>query len=84
MRDPARVRRITALIQELWEQRPDLRYFQLISWLEHEYSKQNNLFDKGDLIDKDEKNFEMPIDAVDLFHLEDDKLERFLKQMIKG
>jgi len=69
MRDPARVRRITLLIQDIWEKHPDLRYFEVISWLEQKYSKQHYKFDH--------ENGK----RVNLFDLEDSHLEKFLKEM---
>ncbi|WP_180230239.1 hypothetical protein [Bacillus sp. AFS073361] len=72
MRDRRRIRRITALLQKVWEQQPDVRFNQLISNLQSQYSHQNNNYGKK-VIDSNRGNY------IDLFFLEDDKWEIFLE-----
>jgi uncharacterized protein YihD (DUF1040 family) len=86
MRDPKRIDRIMKHINEIWTKLPDMRFYQIISMLEHEYSKANNDFGRKDLIYKerigsslDAMIIENPHPIVDLFYLEDDVLEKFLE-----
>jgi len=67
MREFDRIKRIQQLITEIWVLLPDYRYFQLISLLEYKYEKQINCTLK----------FE---GRPDLFYVEDDKTEKFLKE----
>jgi hypothetical protein len=46
VRDPKRIPKILSLLQVIWEQQPDVRFHQLISNLQDEYSKQNNRYGK--------------------------------------
>lgn len=83
MRDTSRVHRITALIQEIWELRPDLKYFQVIDWLHREFLAMNKLPNRQEFFKRDENGNEIKFIATDLFEIEDDKLEGYLKQVIK-
>lgn len=81
-REPERISRILSLIQTIWIKYPDLRFFQLVSWLEHEYTKHNEGFGTKSLIERDSFGVEMSLPIIDLFHLEDNKFEDFLKQVL--
>ncbi|MCA1021537.1 hypothetical protein [Halobacillus litoralis] len=87
MREPGRIDRILNKIKILWERSPDLRFNQLIDNLSWEYSNNNNGSfkdygyskfenDKGDIV------FHRDVVSISLFHLEDDKFEKFLDQKI--
>lgn len=83
MRDPERIERIMSMVQQLWKQVPDMRFFQLIAMLESKYSKANNAFGLRELFEKEEsRGILFPYNIVDLFHLEDDKLEAFLASFL--
>lgn len=41
MRDPERIERIMSMVQAIWKQEPDMRFFQLMAVLESRYSKAN-------------------------------------------
>ncbi|MGK4040859.1 hypothetical protein AB0Y20_01060 [Heyndrickxia oleronia] len=83
MREPERIERIIKLITEIWNEQPDTRLMQLMSNLSWEYSKRNNDAYKEYSYSKWEDDtttiFMKDIVNVDCFHLEDDKLEEFLK-----
>jgi hypothetical protein len=87
MRDPERIERILDLIKQIWIKQPDSRFMQLMSNITWNYSAENNdaykeysyskwETPKGILFNKDVVN-------VDLFHLEDDKLELFLQNYLE-
>ncbi len=79
MRDPERIERIMSMVQQLWKQEPDMRFFQLMAVLESRYSKDNNAFGRRELFEKEESRGSFfTYNIVDLFYLEDDKLETFL------
>jgi hypothetical protein len=85
MRDPKRIKRILDLIEYIWGMHPDTRYMQLIHHLQWMYSKHNNEVGKKTLYKKDKHklgDFYMKEPVVDLFNLEDDKLEKFLVDYI--
>jgi hypothetical protein len=87
MREPERIERILELIKQIWIKQPDSRFLQMISNIEWRYSAANNDAGKeysyskwetprGDVI------FNKDVTSVDLFHLEDDKLELFLQDYL--
>lgn len=82
MRSPERIARITHLIQELWmDKYTDMRYFQLINFLSFEYSRRNNNKGRLTLTQKEYVGahiLEQDYAIIDLFHLEDDVVEKFL------
>lgn len=82
VREPERITRIISKIQTIWSKYPDLRFFQFILWIEHEFSKQHRNYGKKVLIEKDQYGIEMPLTVINLFNLEDDKFENFLDQLI--
>ena len=67
-REPERINRILSLIQTIWTKYPDLRFFQLVSWLEHEYSKHKEGFGTKLLIERDSFGVEMNLQIIDLFY----------------
>lgn len=78
VRDPKRIPRILTLLFKIWEQQPDLRFNQLVQNLQAIYSQQNNNFGKRHFYEKDGEityqNY-----YIDLFYLEDDQWEQFLR-----
>lgn len=88
MREPERIERITNLIMMIWREMPNLRFMQLIDHLQALYNKKHGDIHrvKGYSIDMDGiKNngydivaFRNDISYVDLFYVEDDKMEKFL------
>jgi hypothetical protein len=88
MREPERIERILDLIKQIWIRQPDSRLMQMISNISWNYSAANNDYGKeysyskwetpkGDVI------FNKDVADVDLFYLEDDKLEKFLQDYLK-
>ncbi|MBY0098692.1 hypothetical protein [Mesobacillus maritimus] len=72
MRDRRRIPRIISLLQKIWEQQHDVRFNQLISNLQSQYSLLNDNYGKKE-IDSNRGTY------LDLFFLEDDKWELFLE-----
>lgn len=83
MRDPNRINRIMLLIHQVWQKQPDMRFFQLLSWIEFEYSKSNNDFGRRELIYREQSGFETNYPVIDLFYLEDDQIENFLQGFLE-
>lgn len=81
-RDSERIGKILNLFQEIWELNPDMRFYQLIDLLQHEYSSKNNEFGKREGFEIDSQGYKLPISYIDLFYLEDEDLERFLEEYI--
>lgn len=77
MRDPNRIKRILTLLQQIWEQQPDVRFNQLLSNLQSLYSQENNSFGRIEVYTKDFIDIE-ETSHLDFFYLEDDKWEEFL------
>lgn len=77
MRDPTRVRRISSLIQQLWERYPDLRYFQLVAWLESAFAREHPQWART------LPSQESGGSVVDLFNLEDEVLECWLTDLLQ-
>lgn len=78
-RDPERMERVLHLLQEIWKSNPNMRFFQLMDLLKHEYSTENNRFGKREGFEIDSKGYKMPISYIDLFYLEDNEFEAFLR-----
>jgi hypothetical protein len=87
MREPERIERVLELIKQIWTKQPDSRFMQMISNISWNYSAENNDAGKeysyskwetprGDVI------FNKDVANVDLFYLEDDKLELFLQDYL--
>lgn len=83
-RDPERIGRILNLLQKIWELNPDMRFYQLIDLLQHEYSSRNNEFGKREEFEVDSKGNKLSISYIDLFYLEDKDLEQFLEEYINN
>lgn len=87
MRNPERIDRVLYLIKQLWAKYPDLRFNQMISNLQWNYSSKNNDAYKEYSYSKWEQNdvvaFKKDVVSVDCFHLEDDKFETFLEEYLK-
>lgn len=78
VRDPKRIPRILTLLFKIWEQQPDLRFNQLVQNLQALYSQQNNNFGKRNFYEKD-GGITYQNSYIDLFYLEDDQWEQFLR-----
>jgi uncharacterized protein YihD (DUF1040 family) len=76
VRDPKRIPKILSLLQAIWEQQPNVRFHQLISNLQDEYSKQNNGYGRK----------EAAGDTNDLgfYYLEDEQWKDFLETIVKN
>lgn len=87
MREIERIERILDLIKKIWVKNPDLRYMQLNDHLAHKYSETNGDCGKQYFYDKYETDkgiqFTKTLTGVDLFYLEDDKFEEFLKEYLR-
>ncbi|RYM01476.1 hypothetical protein EWH99_12180 [Sporolactobacillus sp. THM7-7] len=83
-RDLARISRILSLLRGIWECHPNMRFFQFLEWIEHEYSSNNNEFGKRKGHEVNENGLTQPISFVDLFYLEDKDFEEFLKGLYSG
>ncbi|WP_139785690.1 hypothetical protein [Cytobacillus gottheilii] len=81
-RDSERIMRILHLIQEIWGLNPDMRFFQLLVVLKHEYSSENNGFGRREGFEIDSKGHKMPISYLDLFYLEDKEFEEYLRAFV--
>jgi len=83
MREIERIDRILDLIKELWMLDPDLRFLQMMWNLQAGYSRDNN--GEG-LIEYEvlENGVPYKYQYSDLFHLEDDKLEKYLVALIES
>jgi hypothetical protein len=88
MRNPERIERILNLLKQIWIKQPDSRFMQMMDNISWNYSANNNDYGretgyskwetpKGDVI------FNQDFAIVDLFYLEDDKLEKFLQDYLK-
>ena len=73
MRDPKRIEIILQLVNEIWQQVPDQRFFQLIHNLQGMYSDTHN--GAGKIADANEPG----LTGYDLFYIEDDLVIEFLQ-----
>lgn len=81
LREQARIQRILALLQSIWELQPDLRFNQLVSNLQRMYSSQNDGY--GSRKVKEKCGYEeVETSYMDFFYLEDDEWEEFLISLI--
>lgn len=89
MRDPKRVKLVWKLLYDFWSTCPDMRFFQLISYLEREYVKWSG--EKGYVqnvqILKVHGGEEAMVylentQKIDLFYLEDDRFIEFLQDKL--
>jgi hypothetical protein len=88
MRNPERIERILDLLKQIWIKQPDSRFMQMMSNISWNYSAANNDYGKEYSYSKWETPkgnviFNKDVVDVDLFYLEDDKLEQFLKDYLK-
>ena len=87
MREPERIDRILSLIKQIWQLQPDSRFMQMISNISWNYSADNNDAYKQYSYSKWETPkatiFNKDVSYVDLFHLEDDKLEKYLEEYLE-
>lgn len=81
-RDPERMERILHLLREIWQSNSNMRFFQFMDLLKHEYSSENNGFGKREGFEIDSKGHKMPISYIDLYYLEDKEFEEFLQVFI--
>jgi uncharacterized protein len=79
-----RIEKISCLIRKIWESNPDMRFFQLLDLLQHEFSLSNDGFGKRQVFELDSKGHKQPTVFIDLFYLEDDDLEEFLLDYIES
>lgn len=79
-----RNKRIMRLIEDIWEEHPNMRFFQLMDMLQHEYSSENKGFGKRVGYEKMSKGDENPLVFIDLFYLKDVEFEEFLRDYLKG
>jgi nuclear transport factor 2 (NTF2) superfamily protein len=86
MRDPARIERILNLIKQIWTMQPDSRFMQLISNISWNYSSDNNdafkTYNYSKWVINEKIIFSKDVAHVDLFNLEDDKLEAYLEEYL--
>lgn len=83
-RHPDRIEKISCLIRKIWESNPDMRFFQLLDLLKHEFSLANDGFGKRQVFELDSKGHKHTTVFIDLFYLEDDDLEEFLLDYIES
>ena len=79
MRDPKRINTILGLINNIWQFDQDMRFMQLLYWLQSEYVSKTNCHGKVEEIREDRSS----TIGYDLFHVEDDKFIEFLKDFLK-
>ncbi|KAA6447100.1 hypothetical protein [Bacillus atrophaeus] len=60
---------------KVWQSYLSMRFFQLIDWLKHEYSKRNNRFDRREGYEIIAKEDKRPFLLIDLYWLEDKHFE---------
>lgn len=77
MRDPERIQEILALINEIWQRNPDLRFNQLIYNLQYGYSKKNG--GAGQVNELSIDGFERV--GFDFFNLEDSDFIDYLRTL---
>ncbi|WP_077305750.1 hypothetical protein [Terribacillus halophilus] len=74
--------KVLDLIHEVWQHHPTMRFFQLLDWLEHEYSSRNNSFGKREGVEILAKGDKQPFSFIDLYYLDDEHFEEFLLQIV--
>lgn len=78
-----RINKILCLIQKIWKSNPEMRFFQLLDLLQHEFSLSNDGIGKRQVFELDSKGYKQPIVFIDLFYLKDDDFEEFLLDYIE-
>lgn len=86
MRNPHRIDRALRLLQLIWTQQPDTRFFQLIHNLQVEYREQHEW--KGTVVYEKIADAESHVmfqrqELYDFYNLEDDDFIAFLKQKLE-
>jgi hypothetical protein len=56
-RDPERIDRILTEIGKIWKKYPDVRFYQLLSWFETEYSKKDKFYVEDKVLEDGVENF---------------------------
>jgi len=76
---------ILELLQTIWlkDNADDLRFFQFISYIQSVYEEAHPGGRKTNLVEKVDQYFEGPFSVLELDHVSDETLERFLNQHIK-
>jgi hypothetical protein len=82
MREKARIQRISALLETIWQQQPDVRFNQLISNLQYMYSAQHGGYGKRKMKEQDFSGKEVDSSYLDIFYLEDTEWEAFLESIV--
>ncbi len=82
MRNPERIEVICNLMKEVWKKDPDMRFIQLVEAIKSRYSIQNDYEGRRKYYSKD-NNVEFEHYIYDLFHLEDEVLEEFLRSYLE-
>lgn len=82
MREKARIQRILALLEIIWQQQPDVRFNQLISNLQHMYSAQYEGYGKRKMKEQNFLGKEVDSSYLDFFYLEDTEWESFLESLV--
>ena len=86
MRDEKRIKRILDLVHQIWSNQPDIRFNQLLYNLQHNYIKSTE--ETGWKVNRQtvqvygNKVYIEEDTYIDMFHLEDDKFEKFLKECV--
>lgn len=93
-RDPKRIERILTLVKKLWQDKPDLRFFQLIGIINNGLHKSNNpIAHEASIESKNKIPKDSPTSASACkrvknslegnFYTEDTLLEAFLKEFLR-
>lgn len=80
MRDPTRIEEVLGLINQIWQEQPDLRFQQLLYILQNGFSHKNNNVGKVEHIEED--GFTRI--GYDLFNIEDDQFIEYLNEVVKS
>lgn len=85
MRDINRISRVMSLLEIIWEAHPDLRFNQLLDSIQRSYVNEESKTSIKFYYNKEEFNgneYYVPTAVLDLFYLEDDKFEIYLKKLV--
>ncbi len=78
MRSPERIEHITQLLEQIWKKDSDMRFMQLVYVLQARFSQAND--GMGAICDSKVDGFTRT--GYDLFNVEDDQIECFLKEYL--
>lgn len=86
MRDVDRIERIMKLLQQIWLTAPDMRFHQLIDMLQRKFSEEKpvGLIDKDVLVKYSSNESYIQTKQTDLFYVEDELFEEFLKEWLNN